>query len=255
MGEGIGGEGFCDYIRKSSVTVSLRRSNYLSFWLEPLVFLLVGLLVRIAFIYLHPAIYGGDSVARLMHADRVLLAYQLPLLQLLIYLVNLVSTDPLLIRYLMSLVGAMAGAAFYLLSDVLLDRSAARFATLFFVFNPFLLVHSIVPYQEILMLLTVCLGLYFLLCLDSDGNVTSTKRSLPRWTPSWLKEGERRIGLASLFLGLACLTRYEAWVIAAVAGLYYAKLQLNACPQLSYSGLLARTMLLFGWAPLLWIVL
>src|SRR6476661_3414757 len=92
------------------------RSNPLPFRFELLAVLVVGLLVRIAFIHVHPAIYGGDTLARIMNADRILLAYQLPLLQLLIYLVNLVSSDSLLIRYLMSLVGALAGVAFYLLS-------------------------------------------------------------------------------------------------------------------------------------------
>ena len=135
-------------------------ANSLPCWFELLAVFLLGLLVRIALIHVHPAIYGGDTVARIMNADRILLAYQLPLLQLLIYLVNLVSGDPLLIRYLMSMIGALSGAAFYLLSDSLLDRPTARLASLFFVFNPFLLVHSIVPYQEILMLLFLCLGLY-----------------------------------------------------------------------------------------------
>ena len=139
------------------------RSYSLPFWLEPLAIFVLGLLVRIAFIHLHPAIYGGDTLVRIMNADRVLLAYQLPLLQLLIYLINRVSSDPLLIRYLMSFIGALAGLAFCLLSARLVDRSTARFASLFFVFNPFLLVHSIVPYQEILMLLFLCLGLYCLL--------------------------------------------------------------------------------------------
>ena len=63
----------------------------------------------------------------------------------------------------MSLVGALAGVAFYLFSATLLERRTARIASLFFIFNPFLLVHSIVPYQEILMLLLLCLGLYCML--------------------------------------------------------------------------------------------
>jgi hypothetical protein len=44
-------------------------------------------------------------------------------------------------------------------------------------------------------------------------------------------------------------------VITAAAGLYYARLQLNARSSLNYSRLLVRTMVLFGWAPLLWILL
>lgn len=244
-----------------------RRANALPFRFELLAVLLAGLLVRIAFIHMHPAIYGGDAVARLMNADRILLAYQLPLLQLLIYCTNLVSSNPLLIRYLMSLIGAFAGAAFYLFSTTLLDRPAARLASLFFVFCPFLLVHSIVPYQEILMLLFLCLGLYWML----------KRTSVPPWTrggfkgvheieghtnpllsPSLSKEGEPgfqpNTGWASLFLGLACLTRYEAWVITAAAGFYYVRTRLNGRSPLSYSRLAAKTIILFGWAPLLWML-
>jgi len=260
-------------------------SNSLPCWFELLAVFLLGLLVRIALIHVHPAIYGGDAVARIMNADRVLLAYQLPLLQLLIYLVNLVSSDPLLIRYLMSMIGALAGAAFYLFSDTLLDRPTARLASLFFVLNPFLLVHSIVPYQEILMLLLLCLGLYCMLRNGRSSSLSgralarrSMKRSVRPWTrgdfrgveeidtytnlpltPSLSKEREHRfqpsIGWASLFLGLACLTRYEAWVITTAAGLYYARLQLRAHPCPGYLRSLAKAMALFGWAPLLWIVL
>jgi len=254
-------------------------------WSELLGVFLLGLLVRIALIHVHPAIYGGDAVARIMNADRVLLAYQLPLLQLLIYLVNRVSSDPLLIRYLMSTIGALAGAGFYLFSDTLLDRPAARLASLFFVLNPFLLVHSIVPYQEILMLLLLCLGLYCMLRPDRSSCPSgralarhSMKRSVPPWTngdlrevheiedpkklpltPSFSKEGklhsQSSIGWASLFLGLACLTRYEAWVITAAAGLYYVRLQLSAHSSSGYWRSLAKTTALFGWSPLLWILL
>jgi hypothetical protein len=243
------------------------------------------LVVRIAFIHLHPAIYGGDTLVRIMNADRVLLAYQLPLLQLLIYLVNRVSSDPLYIRYLMSLIGALAGTAYYLLSAILLDRPTARLACLFFVFNPFLLVHSTVPYQEILMLLALFLALYFLLRPDLRESLSRhtsmpwpMKASVPPWTrgdfrgvqeidphpnlpqtPSLSKEGKHRfrpsIGWTSLFLGLACLTRYEAWVITTTVGLYYGRLQLTAGSSLRYARLLAKIVVLFGWAPLLWIAL
>ena len=250
----------------------------LPFWLEPLAIFVLGLLVRLAFIHLHPAIYGGDTLVRIMNPDRVFLAYQLPLLQLLIYLINRVSSDPLLIRYLMSFIGALAGLAFFLLSARLADRSTAWFASLFFVFNPFLLVHSIVPYQEILMLLFLSLGLYCLLSSRQQWNPSShasEESSVPPWTrgdfrgvgeeaethtnlaltPSLCKEGERPIGWASLFLGPACLTRYEAWVITAVAGLYYARTRSDGRSLTSHLQLVTKTMGLFGWAPLLWILL
>ncbi len=86
-----------------------------------------------------------------MNADKVLVAYQLPFLQLLIYLVNLISNDPMSIRYLISVIGAMARSRFSSAFRTLVDSATARVASLFFIFNPFLIVHSIVPYQEILM--------------------------------------------------------------------------------------------------------
>jgi hypothetical protein len=190
------------------------RPYSLPFWLELLAVFLLGLMVRIAFIHVHPAIYGGDTVARIMNADRVLLAYQLPLLQLLIYLGNLVSSDPLLIRYLMSLVGALAGAAFYLFSATLLDQPTARLASLFFIFNPFLLVHSIVPYQEILMLLALCLGLYFLVRLSAwkhrvglalpRAGLPDALRELGGYGGSWSLLRKRKSCLALQPQPLAC---------------------------------------------------
>ena len=81
-----------------------------------------------------------------------------------------------------------------------------------------------------------------------------TPKNLPL-TPSLCKEGERCIGWASLFLGLACLTRYEAWVITAVAGLYYARTRSDGRSLTSHLQLVTKTMALFGWAPLLWILL
>lgn len=248
----------------------------LHFRLELLMVFLLGLSVRVAFIHSEPAIYGGDPLVRIMNADRVVLAYQLPLLQLLIYLVNLISRDPQWIRHLMGTLGALAGAAFYLLSATLLDRPVARLASLFFVFNPFLLVHSIVPYQEILMLLLLCLGLSCLLhpAQSMTSSTHTSAGTIHPWTrgdirggqengghsnlpltPSLCKEGDRCIAWASLFLGLACLTRYEAWVITAAAGLYHLKTRFAGRYTLNTLWLFVRTMILFGWAPLFWILL
>ena len=253
------------------------RPYSLPFWLELLAIFLLGLLVRIAFVQLHPAIYGGDTLVRIMNPHRILLAYQLPLLQLLIYLISQVSSDPLFIRYLMSFVGALAGVAFFLLSARLVDRSTARFASLFFVLNPFLLVHSIVPYQEILMLLFLCLGLYCLLSSRQQWNSRRTPRKSrasplgqggtsggwrrnrnrykPPSIPLLVQGGETFHRWASLFLGLACLTRYEAWLITAAAGLHYARTRLDGRSVRAYLQLITKTIALFGWAPLLWIVL
>ena len=89
--------------------------------------------------------------------------------------------------------------------------------------SPFMLAHSVVPYQEILMLATLAFAFHFAFAA--------------RWP------------LASVCLGLACLTRYEAWIACPVLAVAY----------LRWAGVTPRTLLraagLFAWAPLLWIAL
>src|SRR5207237_2466340 len=110
----------------------------------------------------------------------------------------------------------------YLLIANLEPRSVGLDASFLFVANPFLLAHSVVPYQEILMVAGLLFAFHFALT--------------ERWT------------LASLCLGAACLTRYEAWLACPVIGAAY----------LRQNGLRPRAVLaaglLFGWAPLGWIV-
>jgi hypothetical protein len=198
----------------------------------PVVLFAMGVIVRLVLIRVHPVVYGGDSVMRMMNADRMLIAYQLPFLQVLIFGANLLSQDPITVRYLMAVVGGLAGVAFCWLSSLLWGREVGLLGTLFFIFNPFILVHSLVPYQEILMLLLLCFGLALL--FESD-----------RW---------RNLMLASLFLGLACLTRYEAWIVtAAAAGFYWKQGRAKRAALFTWKSSLL-TLVLFGWAPVLWIV-
>ena len=113
---------------------------------------LLDLGVRLWLIHAYPVVFGGDSIMRLANHDRILLAYQLPLLQLGVHYISLISENPLWIRYLMVLIGASAGLGFYLMTKELLGPNAAFYTALIFVTNPFVLAYSIVPYQEILML-------------------------------------------------------------------------------------------------------
>jgi len=187
----------------------------------PAVFL-VGLAVRLVFIHLHPIIFGGDTVLRLANKDHVLLAYQLPVLQAAIWTVSRFTDELLAIRYLMALSGAAAGAGFYLLSRHFLDRRGALSATLLLATNPFLIQLSIVPYQEIPMLAALLFAAHFYL--------------------------RARHAAAGVALGVACLTRYEAWI---------------ACPVMAVAWLrergwstrrIAQALVLFGWAPLAWML-
>ncbi len=185
--------------------------------------LVLGLALRVALIHCYPIIFGGDSVTRLVYHDRILIAYQLPALQASIWAISKISPDPLLIRYWMAVVGAAAGVGFYYLAQDLVGRRWAMPAALLFVSNPFVLAQSTVPYQEILMLGALCFAFHFF------------------FAERWLA--------ASLSLGLACLTRYEAWA---------------ACPVLAVAYVWGRGVgtgwkatgwkagVTFGWAPLVW---
>lgn len=180
----------------------------------------VALLIRVWLIVAHPIVFGGDSVLRLMNRDRILLSYQLPLLQALLHAVSLVTDALIAYRLLMAVIGAVAAAGFFLMAEELLDRDSAFLAAILFSVSPFLVQLSIVPYQEVLELA----GLFF----------------------AFVFFFRDRMSAASLSLGLACLTRYEAWAACPVLMVtYWTQHQRNLRSAL-------RAVLLFGWAPLLW---
>ena len=182
----------------------------------------LGFLIRVALIVAYPALYGGDTVLRLVNHHRILMSHQLPLLQVLIYAGYVVKDDPYTSRLIMSLIGAGAGVGFYAMSSRLITRRAALFAAMFFLTNPFLLEISIVPYQEILMLGTLCFAAYFYL--------------------------QGRIAWCSICLALACFARYEAWLACPLFAAAYAAARPRRWKDI------AIACLLFGWAPLVWIL-
>jgi hypothetical protein len=179
---------------------------------------LAGFVIRVMFIQFYPQVFGGDSVLRIMNRDHVLLSYQLPLLQSIVYAVSKGGGNLTAIRYAMALIGAFAGVSFFLLMRHFVDERKALWAALLFATNPFLMQLSIVPYQEVLMLGLVLLAFHFYCARNSAG--------------------------ASISLGLACLTRYEAWAACPVL----------AIVQMRRDGWSVRPLLLYGWAPIAWIL-
>jgi 4-amino-4-deoxy-L-arabinose transferase-like glycosyltransferase len=151
---------------------------------------ITGLVLRIWLIHAYPIVFGGDSVLRLANRDHIFLSYQLPLLQVLIYGVSLISPNLLIVRFLMALIGAAAGLGFYWLIRCFVSERTGVIAALLFTANPFLVEISIVPFQELLMLA----GLLFAFAYF--------------FRDKWVA--------ASGSLGLACLTRYEAWIAGPV---------------------------------------
>src|SRR5437763_5614279 len=108
-------------------------------WHYAVAVLLLGMIIRVCLILRWPIIFGGDTILRMANRDHVLLSYQLPALQACLYLLARINESPLLARYFMVFIGAMAGLGFYLLATHFMDRNRAALAALLFVSNPFLL--------------------------------------------------------------------------------------------------------------------
>src|SRR5437588_7596934 len=104
--------------------------------MRSLVIFLLGFVLRAAIIVTNPIIFGGDTMIRLADRYTLVKAHQLPMLQILIAGVSTVSMDPVLVRYLMAVMGAAAGVGFYWLAADLFGEKWALPAALLFVTNP-----------------------------------------------------------------------------------------------------------------------
>jgi hypothetical protein len=183
-------------------------------WLDAALLFALGLAVRLPLLLAYPGVHGGDSVARLAFSDRLVLAYQLPLPQLLVLVVRAVAPDPLWTRLVFVSIGAAVAVALARVVGVLAGPWAGRTSGALAALHPLLVYYSLVPYQEGPMLL------FLLLAADA------------------LLAG--RDGRAGLFMGLACLCRYEAWIAAALA--------------IAARRARPLALLRFGWAPALWML-
>src|SRR5580698_7958511 len=143
-----------------------------------------ALTLRLALIGRFPIIFGGDPMVRMIQRDRVLISHQLPLLQLIVYSIARITHNYLITMIVMAMVGSLVGVAFHRLLQDFMAKPAAFLAALLIATNPFLTGDSIVPFQESLMLALLLFAFHFLYADEM-------------WA-------------ASLCLGLACLTRFEA---------------------------------------------
>jgi hypothetical protein len=181
-----------------------------------------GLALRFILIASFPMIFGGDPMLRMIQRDRILISHQLPLLQLIVFVIARVTHNYLITMGVMAVIGASVGVGFYLLLRDLVEERVALLAALLISVNPFLTGYSIVPFQESLMLALLLLAFHFLYA--------------------------ERMPAASVCLGLACLTRFEAWAAAPVFLAVFVSKRGTSVSSL------VRALLMFGWAPLMWII-
>jgi hypothetical protein len=153
--------------------------------------LAIALAVRIPLILLQRAVFGGDSVLRIARSDELLVGYWLPLPQLLVMAARALHPDPLWTRIAFALVGALAAVALARAVAAVHGTLAGLCAGALLALHPLWAYYSLVPYQEGLTLLFLLLG------------------------AEALVRGRERMG--AVWLGLACLCRYEAWIAAGMA--------------------------------------
>ncbi len=180
----------------------------------------------------YPIIYGGDPVARLVNFPRILNGHQLPLLQALLYLFMRWFYSSISIFLLMALISAFACAGLHaLVLEMTRDRRAAWLAAVFYATHSFILFYSRVPYQEPLLMAGTFWGFYYLFRPPSAAN---------RF-------------LSSLFIAVACFSRYEGWIAAVIAALYQIRQDHRPEGKIRFLSA-ARSLMAFGWAPALWIL-
>jgi hypothetical protein len=177
-----------------------------------------------------PVIYWGDPYARLEHRHQLLVDRWLPLLQLLVDGVAVLTPDLTAVRLTLAAVGALTVLAGYRLAARVHDsRSAGVFAVLLAT-NPLFVALAIVPYQEILFAGLVFAGLA-------------------------AHVGRRGAGpdlRAALLFNLACLTRYESWVLVGLLALFEARrVRPTARAFRTAVALAAR----YGWTAAAWILI
>ena len=191
-------------------------------------------------IHIFPEIYGADPVGRLLHKNDLFFSYWLPGLQTIILVVTRVADELLVLRYVMIAISTTAALAMYLLVRRIADREVALYSTTFFLFSPISVFLSLVPYQEMLFVTFAFTSMYFHFGTRSRRTILAT----------------------SLFLGAACLTRYEAWLLAIVLLISYMNDGRSAKPQtqtlqksfFTFIVVGGKAILLFAWAPIILIV-
>jgi hypothetical protein len=173
----------------------------------------LGLAVRLPLLLGAATLHGGDAMARLARSDQILLAYQLPLAQSLVFVARATDPDPRWACLVFVVVGALVPVALAAAVAETAGIAAGRAAGALLAGHALFVHYSIVPYQEGLMVVLLLAGALAML--------------------------RKREGAASILIGLACLTRYEAWLAAGLAVVAHRRRPL-------------RALALFGWAPLLW---
>lgn len=180
-------------------------------------------------IHKFPVMYWGDPYARLENRDRVLVDRWLPLLQVLLDGINRLTPNVSTMRLVLSALGAMTVVAGYEFTARLFNVWSAAVFAILLATNPLFVALSIVPYQEVLFS-----GLLFSALALHVGAF-----------------GPRRPLATAILFNLACLTRYEGWV---VVGLLASFEGIRARPPARPLAVAFATASRYGWTAPAWLL-
>ena len=203
----------------------MRRANFIA-----LLICLAAWAFYLELIRNYPVVYWYDPYVRFAFRDQIIVGRWLPLTQTLIFVASKITDDLLVARSFLAMAGVYAAASMYRLAGRLFSPEAGLIAAAFFATNAMLVALAIVAYPDISFIGLLVLALALL--ADSAG--------------------PPRLLLGGLALNLACLTRYEGWLMALM---FMAEMMILSLRTKDWKQIVAqwiKTPLFFGAAAILW---
>jgi hypothetical protein len=183
-----------------------------------------------ALIVRHPAMFWGDAYARVLNRDHILVDRWLPIIQLVVHGVGTLTRSIEALRLVDAAIAALVILSAASFGARLFNHSTGMLFATLLATNAMFVSLSLGPYQEVPFAGLIFAGLSYDARRDSRCN---------RW-------------LAAVAFNLACLTRYEGWILVAV--LATGDLVQEAAKRGIVKGILAAVVLVgrygataFGW--------
>ncbi len=197
----------------------------------------VAFLFRLALLILFPVPCGNDAAGRLYFRDTLWIGHWLPLTQALVYVGYSTTQSVFFVRLVFIIVTSLSGVAFIFYLQLFASRRASIIGGVLFATNSLLVFLSLMPYQEV-----VFIGLLF-------GSLAFFHKAKTDESNSW------NFAVGSFLFGLACLTRYEAWLIlpALFIATVWRSITSQSLRNIFFVTLKSAMSLL--WGPVLWMII
>ena len=202
-----------------------------------LLIFVVAFLFRLALLILFPVPCGNDAAGRLYFRDTLWIGHWLPLTQALVYVGFAATQSVVFVRLVFIIITSLSAVAFTFYLQLFATHRAALIGGLLFAANPLLVFLSLMPYQEVMFIGLLLGGLAFFHKADVEGE------------HSW------NYLVGSFLYGLACLTRYEAWLILPALFIANVWRSIASCSLRSIFFVTLKSAMGLLWGPVLWMII